>query len=146
MSISYQSDFLKFKIKMQIQYQSTLFWHRCIQICLFITWIEGVLISWLSFNWKLISLMHITVKYGCTPRLQFLVILYSCKTNTAQMWKRVIMGIKCPSHYRLWQKKPSKPPFCFPNIYLHTSIKHINLCENLQCAWKYFMVIKSQFI
>lgn len=75
--------------------------------------------------------------------LQFPVILYSCKTNAAQTWKKCIVGIKCIYHYRLWQKKPSKPPSCFNNIYLHASSNHRILCENLQCARKCFMVIKS---
>lgn len=31
--------------------------------------IKDVLISWLRFDWKLISLIHPTIPYGCTPRV-----------------------------------------------------------------------------
>lgn len=71
---------------------------------------------------------------GAYLELQFPVILYSCKTNEAQMWKRVTTGIKCVSRYRLWQKKPSKPLSCVSNSHLHTSRKHRILCENFQCV------------
>lgn len=86
--------------------------------------------------------MHTLYHLYAHLELQFPVILYSCKTNAAKIWKRIIMGVKCSSQYRLWQKKPSKPLFCFTSVYLQMSMKYIILCENLKWTWKCFMVIK----